>query len=241
MRFLRRAAAFAVVGVLCLGVGSPPAQAAAPSSGKVKLLPATKRIGGLTGSELLGEQWHQWLELPPENNSFLLNGDLCMSAGRKGKILMGVHSPFEPTVCTVKPGTPVFFSTYSSECSTVEPPPFFGATEADQQACAIEALASFIPDAILVSVDGADPVDIIAPEFLGVSSQRTALIPADSILDTDEVDIPAGEATFSAAGYVVSLRPLPPGRHEITVQYVTGSNVVTQRLIADVVPGPRSG
>jgi hypothetical protein len=224
--------------MLVFGAASP-AQAAG-SGGKVKLLPAAKRIAGFTGGELLGEQWRQWLELPPEINSFLLKGDLCMYAGQKRKVLMGVHAP-EPAVCAVKPGTPVFFSTFSTECSSVEPPPFFGTTEAEQQACALEALAGYIPDAILVSVDGADPVDITAPAFLGVSSQRTALIPEDNILDTDTVDIPGGPATFSAAGYVVSLRPLRPGRHTITVRWMSDSGAVVQRLIVDVVPGLRPG
>jgi hypothetical protein len=235
VRYLGRVAACAAVIVLCLGA-APAAQAGHKQD--AKLLPATARIAGFTGGELLGEQWRQWLELPTDQNSFLLNGDLCMFAGHKHKVLMGVHSPLEPTVCKVKPGTPVFFSTSSAECSNVEDEPYNGGTtEAGQQACALAALAGLIPDAILVTVDGAEPVSLLDERFLAVSPQGMARLPDDNIAGVD-----ASDASFAAAGYVGLLRPLRPGRHSITVEYLTtGSDPVIQRLIVIVRGRSRDG
>jgi hypothetical protein len=64
------------------------------------------------------------------------------------------------TICTVKPGTPVFLWAYAADCSAVEPPPFHGDTEAEQQQCALDFIAANPASEILVGLDGEPPINI---------------------------------------------------------------------------------
>jgi hypothetical protein len=147
-----------VVALLALFmVAGSPAQAARKDSGVVD---ASKRVAGFTAGQLLGEEWRQLLELPPDANPLAGTGDNnCLSAGHKDKVLIlwTTTAPTPPAVCDVKPGTPVFFYTLGGECSSVEPPPFFGATAEDQRRCILDWLRSTPFDAILVSIDGGPP------------------------------------------------------------------------------------
>jgi hypothetical protein len=138
-----------------------------------------------------------------------------------------------PDVCNIKPGTPVFFFSVFAECSSVEDPPFFGATEEEQRQCALDNLMPF--DAILVSVDGGPPVNIGLDRFLAVSGQGTVELPDPNILGVD-----AEEATFVAAAYSAMVRPLPPGAHTIAVTIVGGPFAGTNRAVVNVVPGLKS-
>ena len=51
-------------------------------------------------------------------NPLLDNGDKCLSTGRKDKVLIlwtTLEVLGDPTVCNVRPGTPVFFYTTGGE------------------------------------------------------------------------------------------------------------------------------
>jgi hypothetical protein len=97
----------AMAAAVCIVAGSP-AQAARKNSGVVD---ASKQVAGFTAGQLLGEEWRQLLELPPDANPLAGTGDNCLSAGHKDKvrILWTTGAPTPPAVCNVKPGTPVFF------------------------------------------------------------------------------------------------------------------------------------
>ena len=84
-------------------------------------------------------------------------------------ILWTTAPPTPPAVCDVKPGTPVFFFALGGECSSAEPPPFFGATEQEQRECTLGFLRATAFDAILVSIDGGPPVNIGLDRFIAVS------------------------------------------------------------------------
>lgn len=92
-------------------------------------------------------------------------------------------------------GTPVFFSTLCVECSSVEPPPYFGLTEAQQRQCALDGIHSTAFDAILVKIDDRPEVDIGRDGFLAVSRQRTVQLPDLNILGVPGIQ----RATFVAA------------------------------------------
>ena len=173
---------------------------AAPSAGAVP----QKRVGST-----LGALWEFVLETPSPENPFG-GGDPCVD-------LDGTVAPFAPLgtsslSCTVKPGTKIFITAESSECSTVEPPPFFGGNETQLWECARLADAGF-----------ADPTATVDGKPVPVREVETGLIrldlPADNILG-----VPAQQALSVAHGWVAPLHPLPPGSHEIVI-HVVGTDV----------------
>lgn len=199
-------------------VANPVAHAQGPRDGK--LVPAAKRLAGLTGGQLIGEETRLLLELPAAENPLARAGESCFLAGHGGDVLvLWTRSENEaPAECTVKPGTSVFLFGGFVFCDEVEPEPFFAIGEEAQRRCAVEGLDTLLEfDAILVTVDGGTPIDIASERFLAVSPQGTAQLPAGNILG-----VAPQETTFVTAGYVAMLRPLPPGEHTITVEVVGG-------------------
>ena len=195
----------------------------------------SQKIAGNTANQLLGEEFRQLLELPVDANPLAGNGDNCLSAGHKEKILIlfTVEQSKPPAVCEVKPGTPVFFSSLFAECSSVEDPPFFGATEQAQRECVRHGLEGAAFDAILVTIDGGSPVSIGLESFLVFSGHETVDLPDPNILG-----VPGNQqTTFVVGAYSLLLRPLPPGSHTITVEIVGGEFAGTNRALVEVTPG----
>jgi hypothetical protein len=226
--------ALAVISLLALA--SPAA--AAPARPDNGIVDAFKPVNGFVAGQLLGEEFRQLISLAPDNNPLAGNGNPCMSAGpgQKVLILFTVPDANPPANCTVKPGTPIFFSSLFAECSNVEAAPFFGKNEQAQRKCALDALAAAPFDAIRVTIDSGTPVNIGVKKYLAVSRQQTVWLPAPNILDV------AGnrQATFVVAAYSALLRPLSPGTHTISVTIVGGQFAGTNRAIVNVMPGIRT-
>jgi hypothetical protein len=182
-----------VVTVLALGVAATAASAT-----------PERKLGST-----LGALWETVLETPTPENPFT-GGDPCVDLG-------GVVAPFSAIgttslTCTVKPGTRIFVTGESTECSTVEPAPFFGANEAELRACARAADAGFAVPTIFL--DGkAVPVTEVESGLL------TLDLPADNIFE-----VPAQRAFSVAHGWVALLHPLTPGTHEIRI-HLEGTDV----------------
>jgi hypothetical protein len=214
-------------------VANPVVQAAPPRDGQ--LVPAAKRLAGLTGGQLIGEETRLLLELPLAENPLNGAGESCFPAGHRGKVLI-LWTRLEgqaPAECTVKPGTSVFLFGGFVFCDPLEPPPFFAVGEEAQRQCAVEGVHTLLEfDAILVTVDGGTPTDIGSDRFVAVSPQGTAQLPEGNILSVDPQ-----ETTFVSAGYVAMLRPLAPGEHTITVEVVGGPSESTTSATVSVVPG----
>jgi hypothetical protein len=230
---LVRWAGLLLLAVVVSVVAIPLAQAGPPKDGQ--LVPAAKRLAGLTGGQLIGEETRLLLELPAAENPLAGAGESCFRAGRRGKVLIVWTRPEgqAPAECIVKPGTSVFLFGAWVFCDEVEPPPFFAVGEKAQRQCALEGLHTLLEfDAILVTVDGRRPVDIARKRFLAVSPQGTAQLPEDNILGVDPQ-----ETTFVTAGYVAMLRPLRPGEHTITVEVVGGPFAGITSATINVVPG----
>ena len=68
---------------------------------------------------------------------------------------------------------------------------------------------------INISVDGAEPVNIVRRRFEEISPQRWVRLPADNFFG-----LPAGPATFVAHAYAAVVHGLRPGRHIVTVGIV---------------------
>jgi hypothetical protein len=231
---VRTTAMVALAAAVCLIAASP----AQPAQKDSRILDASKRLAGFTAGELLGEELRQVLELPLAVNP-AAGADNCLFAGHKQKVLLvwTRRPPVEEVpVCDVKPGTPLFFYGLGGECSDVEAPPFFGATEREQRLCMLDFLRSTPFRAIEVSIDGAPPVNIGRRRYLAISEQGTVFLPDPNVLGV------AGnrQATFVAAGYVALVQPLPPGTHTIAVTIVGSDFAGTNRAVVNVVPGHKS-
>jgi hypothetical protein len=122
----------------------------------------------------------------------------------------------------------LFVPLAGAECSTVEPPPFFGRDEAELRACAIDAMDQ-VPEADIaameVSVDGQtisdlQPYRVSTPLF-------QLLLPEENLLGST-----APVANSVADGYQVLLAPLAEGSHVISwsVPGPEGMMTVTYRL-----------
>jgi hypothetical protein len=117
-----------------------------------------------------------------------------------------------------------------SDCSTVEPPPFFGCDESElRRRAAAVAMAGRELDmtAMQLTVDGQRVAGLA--DYRAVTPCFTLWFPEDNLMGS------ASRPAYSVAdGYQVLLRPLPVGEHlvEITIPAPQGeeSTVVSYRL-----------
>ncbi len=204
-----------ILAVLCLSAiggiaGRSAAQDATPAAGGVTILPPDALVGGATLGEWSG-RWWQWAVSVPEaaNPNFdETAGERC-GYGQHGPVffLPGSFTPEPPEVitCVVPTGVAVFVGLGGAECSTVEPPPFFGRDEAELAACAaanIEAMT------VSATIDGQEVADL--ERYRSTSPLFTMNFPEDNFFG-----VPAGPAQAVAVGYSLILAPLPPGEYVI--------------------------
>jgi hypothetical protein len=194
---------------LLLAVTASVAIAASPAAGaQDKKLPVT-----------LGDMWTTVLQTPAPTNPFT-GGNPCIDLGGN------VVAPFAggaTFTCTVKPGTKLFIAGQSSECSTVEPPPFHGTDEDSLRQCARDADAA--AGTPTVTFDGS-PVALTET----TTGLLNFVLPADNILGA-----PAGtEGQSVAHGWVAVRHPLPLGTHVIRIEL--GGTLVNTTTI-QVRPG----
>jgi hypothetical protein len=212
-----------VLAVLAVALCSAPvAIAHGPHKHGGAVAAPVHRVAGFSGGELWGELWVQDLSHPGT-----FSGS-CIPLGHKGKVLAPIPGEDFTASCTVKPGTPLFFA-FGSECSDVEEPPFFGADEEAQRACAITFDEFFV--AASITVDHGKTVEMLNPRFEVISPQQTVELPADNIFG-----IPPQTATLVAHGWAALVRGLPPGEHTITVEVTTTDEEATFTATINVVP-----
>lgn len=177
-------------------------------------------------------RWFEWLlEIPaPTNPQFDETGALC-GVGQSGHVwfLAPVPGPGTTTrACTIPVGTGIFVIGIGNECSNVEPPPFFGATEAELRECAALGFDTFfegVTDSI--SVDGVLVSDL--DRFRTQTPLFSYTLPPDNIYG-----LPPGEATKAISdGQAVIVRPLPPGHHTIVVN-IEGGPFGTIKIVYNV-------
>jgi hypothetical protein len=158
----------------------------------------------------------------------------CAPLGRGGRVLLPLPGPDMTARCTATTDQRVLLA-HGAECSDVEPPPFFGVTEREQRACAW--LDSQNVEALNVTVDGGEPIDIRRPPFAAFSRQLTVQLPAGNILG-----VAPQPATFTAFQWAAVTRELRPGHHTITIQPVgrpTPGASLTFTYLVDVVGSGR--
>ena len=167
----------------------------------------------------LAALWTTVLETPSAQNPFGTGADPSLACWDFG----GTVAPLAPAgveSCTVKPGTKLFVTASTWECSTFPGDHFdFTTDEAGLRACAVEHDADVAPE---VTLDGKSvPITEVVTPLVDV------VLPADNIFGQ-----PAGslEGSFVAHGWVALLHPLTPGTHTIVI----GGTITTT---IEVTPG----
>ena len=212
--FHRRSVLLAVLALtLLLGLTGPAiAQESTPAVEGVTIYSPDELVGGASLGEWNARNW-QWAVSMPEavNPNFDSTGEAC-GYGQSGPVffLPASYGPEvgEPITCVVPLGVSLFVGVAGSECSTVEPPPFFGRDEAELAACAT-AFTDGITE-MEASIDGRPVPDL--EQYRAVSPLFSMLFPEDNFFG-----VPAGVALSVADGYSFIIAPPPPGEYEISV------------------------
>ncbi len=197
------------------------AQEATPVPGEVTILGPDESFGDAT----LGEwnaRWFQWAFSFPEdvNPNVDPGGDGC-GYGQAGPVffLPANFGPPGPTVtCVVPEGVAIYLPLGGANCSTVEPPPFFGRDENELRTCAATAVETDHPIADeAVRINGQEVPDLATYRS---SSPLTPIVFAEDNI----FGVPAGVALFVNDAYGFLLAPPAPGTYEIEVAF--GPDVV---------------
>lgn len=206
---VRPSAASIVAVVLALGVAAV-SLAANPNPG---VLPPNSNAQG-HGLAGWSAEWSKWLiSIPnPVNPLFDTTGENC-GQGQSGHVFF-LASNFVTTdtiPCHVPTGKAIFFGITTVECSTVEAPPFFGATEEALRDCAKCWADLIVPSSLEVTLDGRELQQL--SRYRAASPLYTFEYPADNIFG-----IPGGPATGDsvADGYYIYLNPLSAGTHSLS-------------------------
>ena len=205
MKFKAICLAFTIV--LLVAAASSPVRAEEDSSDQ-GVFPPNLKVNGNTYAEWSALWWRYFFAIPAGRHP--LNGGDC-GIGQVGSVWFLVAGP-SIVHCTIPSGKLLFFPVLNSECSNLEDPPFFGATQAARRACA----KSIIDDAtnLTATLDG-KPIAGIKGRFRASSPNFTFVVPPNNVYGLD----PAfGQAVSD--GYHLMLRPLAAGKHIIRV---TGS------------------
>ena len=188
------------------------AQEATPASGGLTILSPDEEYGGASLGEWQARNWQWAVSLPQEiNPNFDPTGATC-GYGQSGPVFFlpasYTEEPPSDLTCVVPAGTALLVPVGGSECSTVEPPPFFGRDEAELAACA-EAFTDTII-AMEASIDSEPVTDL--ERYRAQSPLSTFWFPEDNFFG-----VPGGVAHFVADGYSFIIAPPPPGEYAITV------------------------
>ena len=152
--------------------------------------------------------WWQWLmALPLDGHPGNDSPDFDVTEGQSGHVwfLTGPFGTIHRNV-TIPAGTALYVALVNVESSTLEEPPFYGATAADQLAIA-NGFASYITD-LSFTLDGKS-VDNIG-DFRVTSPQFGFTAPSPWIFGET-----GGTGLSTGVGYFVMLSPLSVGTHTI--------------------------
>jgi len=164
--------------------------------------------------QTLAAEWWQWaLSTPGGTGGPFGSGPVDCVVNQPHKHVLFLAAPFNTSgivhrTCTdaVRPSTRIFFPVINTECSNVEPEPFYGATARDRRKCVNNDV--FDPAHLTASVDG---------RSLPVSEAKFDLVSRDFAFTA----VPGNPAGLSGTGRSttrgvwVLLKPLHKGHHTI--------------------------
>ena len=166
--------------------------------------------------EWAAEWWQTMYSIPVVNGQHpLLDGGAVTNGS--GALFLA-PSPSGPATIevTIPNSTPIFVPVVNAECSTIEPEPFHGETEAEMRTCAnghidetsgLSATIDAVPVSNLLSYRTQSPLF----EFT---------LPENNVLEFQGIEAPAGTTAQAVdAGVYLLIRPLSRGTtHTIRVQ-----------------------
>jgi hypothetical protein len=173
-----------------------------------RVLPPQSQYRGKSYAEWAAA-WSRWFVELPLDQSPSANPDYDVRTGQSGNVWF-LGSPFGSSEknITIPTGVSLFFGLLSAEASSLEAPPFFGATEQEQRDAAA-FFADHIGD-LSASVDG---VPVGHPEDYRVSSpQYTFTAPTPWVFG----DV-GGTGTAVVDGYFLMRTPLSRGEHTLHI------------------------
>ena len=196
--------------------GSGLAQEATPT-GALAVMPPDEPAYGASLGDWLARQFQWQISIPaPVNPVTDPTGERC-GLGQSGPVfflapVMG-EAPEASRTCVVPAGVAVLLPLFATECSTVEPPPYFGRDEAQLRACAAAEVDAFAPeDTMEVSLDGADVPNL--GRFRVQTPPITVVFPPDNLYE-----IPPVVGTSLIDGYAVMFAPLSAGEHMLRFSF----------------------
>ncbi len=177
---------------------------------ELEILPPDEPWDELTRDEWNARFWQRILSLPEDNHPWgNTPGERC-GYGQSGSVFFLTGPADETTTCVVAAGTAMFVFVWGAECSTVEPPPFFGRTEEELRACA-RAYTDGGTD-LEVRINGQDVADLDA--YRATSPLFTITFPRDNLLGVEP-----GVAQAVSDDYSLIIAPPPPGEYEIVTSF----------------------
>lgn len=221
--FCSRLVLLAVVSVsVGAGFTAPvAAQEATPAAAnEITILAPDDSYAGATRGEWDARWWQWTVSMPREiNPNFDVAGERC-GYGQSGPVFfLPADFTGEPATltCIVPAGTAILVGVAGSECSSVEPPPYFGRNEEELRACTAAAVDAITE--LQASLNGQEVPNI---ETYRTSSPLFAL----TFGEDNFYDVPAGVAWSVSESYSFLIAPLPPGEHEIVVSALYGEQTL---------------
>jgi hypothetical protein len=175
-----------------------------PPTAAFEVLPPDEPWSGMTRGEWNALGWQRVVSMP---GSFAPVGDQC-GLGQFGPMffLTGTFGATEQT-CVVAEGTAIFVVVTGAECSTIEPPPYFGRTEEELRACAAAAVDEITQYEARVDGRAVSNLD----EYRTTSPLFTFTLP-----ENNDFGLEPGVANAVAESYSFIVAPPPPGEYEIS-------------------------
>jgi hypothetical protein len=218
----RAASATLLACFVCLALTLPSsAWADDNKSDKPKVFPPDARLFSVQLSNAdWSARWWQWaLTIPNPNNPTLdLTGEKC-GVEQSGPVFFLAGAPVTTAVtrtCTIPAGKVLFFPLITSECSNVEPAPFFGANQEQLSACVKKLIDGVSVPSLKLSIDGA-PVG-----NLGSYRVQSPLF-AYTLPALNQLGAPGGTSPISIADGFFVMVQLPPGQHTLHFEAVIAS------------------
>jgi hypothetical protein len=201
--FLNRGSLWPLFLTVGLAVGALPMGAAQTP----KVMPLDSIAYGRSYSEWSAAYWQWLLSQPVDGHPGTDTPDFDVTDGQSGRVwfLTGPFGVIERDV-TIPAGTALFVSLVNVEASTLEEPPFYGATDEDQLAIA-NGFADYITD-LSFTVDDKPVANI--DDFRVTSPQFSFTAPTPWLFGAT-----GGTGTATGVGYFVMLAPLSIGTHTI--------------------------
>lgn len=200
MRIIR----LAIVAVVVLLCDTLPGLGQSNQNSNPRVVPPGASPYGNTYAQWSALWWRWFISLPLTNNP--VAGADC-SAGQVGAVWFLVGVPGSTTIdCAIPAGKGLFFPIINTECSDLESPPFFGATEADRRACAktiVDGAAG-----LAVTIDGEVLRNL--ESYRASSPNFTFVAPDNNVLG-----VSAGTGQSVGDGFYLMLAPLSAGRHTV--------------------------